>query len=208
MRVDELQEGTSVKFTILENYKDNRGSGKIVKNLDGGESVRGVCYVDLCAELELVCDTIVVDSFISEFGQMIYIWTGVDACIIYRNGKQYLMLVTNKYGLLYNRRNARRFKINALCTIIFNDSSSCVATIKDVSAIGIALEGFSHDVSAGDTIHVIFDDVEQLNSISGLQFDTHQLYKADVVRTDYTPDGLLVGCQFCNDYKTPIFTIT
>lgn len=208
MRIDELKIGTEVKFTILDNYKDNRGSGKVSQNLDGGDSIRGVCYVELKGDLGLAYNTLVVDSLIAEFGQMIFIWTGVDACIISKNDKYYLMLVSNKYGLLYNRRNAQRFKIETLCTVIFEDNSSCSAVVKDISASGIGLKEFSHEVTKGDTIYVIFNDVSEFVKTPSINFEEHQLYKASVVRTECTADGLEVGCQFCNNYKTPIFTIT
>ena len=208
MRIDELEIGTEVKFAILDNFKDTKGSGNVVACPDGSETSRGVCYLQLNEELKLTYNTLVVDSIIASFGQMIFIWTGVDACIITKDDKQYLMLVTNKYGLLYNRRSAPRYKVDTNCTVIFGDNSSKEYLVKDISVTGIGLLGSIDGVNKDDKIHLIFDDAKGFEKIAELDFEAHHLYNAIVVRTDSCEEGSIVGCKFCNNYKTPIFTIT
>ena len=208
MRIDELEIGTEVKFAILDNFKDTKGCGKVVQCPDNSETSRGICYLELDEALKLSYNTLVVDSIIATFGQMIFIWTGVDACILERGDKQYLMLVTNKYGLLYNRRSAPRYKVDTNCTVIFDDNSSKEYLVKDISVTGVGLSGSIDGINKDDKIHLIFNGAENSEKIEELGFETHHLYNAVVVRTDNYNNVPIVGCKFCNNYKTPIFTIT
>ena len=120
-----------------------------------------------------------------------------------RNGKAYYKIsLRNKSSVQYNRRHKPRVHVGKSVAVRADNSSDMIScTLKDISAVGFALEFIKRDLPAHfeniKMFRCIFTDADRLHDI---KFSAE--LKGVVKRVvDTAEDKTLFGCQMPYSYK-------
>ncbi len=199
MTVKDLKENMSC--TLISAKKDRKYESKKVIRIIERDAiyVDATIYKGTLVNVNGVSNHLVIDVKNTE--PQIFQYVFPEICK--RNGKAYYKIrLRNKSSVQYNRRHNARIRIGRSVAVRADDSSDLFScTLKDISAVGFALEFIKRDLPAGfeniKSFRCIYTDADRLHDI---KFSAE--LKGVVKRIVDTPEGKkLFGCQMPYSYK-------